>query len=182
MSNTTGSILLALSFLACNFLTPAAGQDVTSPDTASPEIKWSETQSPLLPVTWPPTADTVWVRYTFAYGSNPALLMDGNYVTNPLSKTEWKAGVESTIVLSEEMTQVAIQGMVPLDEETQKILDTESRVSEYCLNLTGLPDPNAPETQELLTYYRAWFKYNDTFLGLVRTDHADFIDWVTQEN
>ena len=76
--------------------------------------------------------------------------MDGNYVSSPLFKTEWRTGVESTTVLSKEIVQVAIQGMVPLDEENQKILKNENRVSEFCLKLTGLPELQAPETQELI--------------------------------
>ncbi len=172
-----GGVLLALSVFACNLSKPAS-----SAPTTSPEIMWRETQSPLFPTNWPPTADTVWVRYTFAYGSNPAQLMDGNYVSNPLSKTEWKAGVESTTVLSKEMTQAAIQGMVPLDEESRKILQNESRVSEFSLKMTEMPNSQAPETKEFLAYYRAWFKYNGAFLGLVSADHGAFIEWVTQDD
>ena len=174
---TTGSILLALSIFACNVSNPAS----TTPTTSS-DILWRETQSPLLPTAWPPTTDTVWIRYTFAYGSNPTQLMDGNYVSYPLSKTEWKAGVESTTMLNKEKIEAATQGMTPLDEESQKILKNESRVSEFCLKLTGLPDPQTPETQEFLAYYRAWFKYNGAFLGLIRPDHGAFIEWITQDD
>ena len=177
----TGGALFTLILLACNFITPKTGADLTSP-TTSPDILWRETQSPLFPINWPPTADTVWVRYTFAYGSNPSQLMDGNYVSNLLSKTEWQAGVESTTVLSKEISQAAIQGVVPLDEETQKILGNESQVSEYILKLTEMPDLQASETQEFLAYYRVWFKYNGAFLKLIRAEHGAFIEWVTQDD
>lgn len=174
---TAGGVLLVLSVFACNLSKPASSAPTTSPD-----IMWRETQSPIFPMNWPPTADTIWVRYTFAYGSNPAQLMDGNYVSNPLSKTEWKAGVETTTVLSKEMTQAAIQGMVPLDEESQKSLENYSQASNFSLKLTGIPDPQTPETQEFLAYYRAWFKYNGAFLGLIRPDHGAFIEWITQDD
>ena len=91
-------------------------------------------------------------------------------------------GTESTTVLNKEISQAAIQGMVPLDEEAQKTLQNEKQVSEYALTLTELPDPAKPDTLELLAYYRTWFKYNGAFLELIRSDHEVFIDWVTQDN
>ena len=175
----TAVILLTFFIFACNFLAPKV-QTESSSSTTSPEIMWAETQSPFFPATWPPSSNTTWVRYTFAYGSNPALLMDGSYVTYPLSKTEWKAGIESTIQLNKEKTQAAVQGIVPLDEETQKILEDEKLISEYCLTLTDLPDLNTPEAKKMLAYYNTWFKYNNAFVELVKSDHSEFINWVAQ--
>ena len=139
---------------------------------------WTRTVSPLFPANWPPTSDTVWVRYTFAYGANPAELMYGAYVTYPLSKTEWKDGISITTVVSSDMTQVAVQGVIPLDSQTRIIYENEKPVSAYCLKLTELPNPNTPETREMLAYYQAWFKHNGAFLGLIREYHAEFIDWM----
>ncbi len=171
------STLLIVVLSACNF---AASLQTA---TAQPDMTvWKKTESPLFPANWPPTAGTTWVRYTFAYGSNPATLMDGAYVTYPLSKTEWKGGITTTTDLSNDMTQAAVQGIIPLDSKTSKILENEKQVSAYCLNLTELPDPNMPATKEMLAYYHAWFKYNGAFLGLIRDNHADFIDWVNLNN
>ena len=167
------SVLLIIFLCACNFIT-SFPKATTQPDMTM----WTKTESPLFPANWPPTADTVWVGYTFAYGSNPAKLMDGVYVTNPLSKTEWKGGISKTTVLSSDMTQAAVQGVLPLDSQTSTILEKEKQVSAYCLKMTELPDPNVPETKEMLAYYQTWFKYNDAFLGLVRANHVGFIDWV----
>jgi hypothetical protein len=83
-----------------------------------------------------------------------------------------------TTVLSDEMVQVAIQGVIPIDEATRLILQDEKPVTGDCVNMTQLPDTSLPETKELLAYYRAWFKYNGAFLDIIRKDHADFIDWV----
>lgn len=166
--------LLLCALTACNSTatlpTPATQPDLTS---------WRKTESPLFATSWPPTSNTVWIRYTFAYGSNPTKLADGNYVTAPLAKTDWKKATSTTTTLSENMTQAAIQGVVPLDEAARKVLETGTRVSEYCLTLTALPNPSSSEAKEMLAYYSAWFKYNGAFLGLVRKDHAEFIDWVT---
>jgi hypothetical protein len=76
------------------------------------------------------------------------------------------------------MTQAAVQGVLPLDSQTSTILENEKQVSAYCLKMTELPNPNMPETKEMLAYNQSWFKYNDAFLGLIRANHADFIDWV----
>jgi len=169
----TGALLF-IFLIACNFVTnlPAA---TTQPDMTV----WRKTESPLFPDHWPPTVDTVWVGYTFAYGSNPAMLSDGTYVTSPLSKTEWKKGASTTTVLSNEMKQASTQGILPLDDQTRLILENGAQVSEYCLKMTGLPDLNSSETKEMLAYYHAWFKYNGSFLDLIRKNHAEFIDWIT---
>ena len=183
------NVLLAVFLYGCSsatsFPTATIQPDMPLP-TASlesvppvPEIMWRKAESPLFPANWPPTSETVWVRYTFAYGSNPANLIDGNYVTNPLSKTEWRAGgISTTIVLSNDMTQAAVQGVLPLDSQTRIILENEKQVSAYCLRMTELPNPNMPETKEMLVYYHVWFKYNGAFLDLIRNNHAGFIDWV----
>ncbi len=142
-------------------------------------ISWSKTESPLFPSNWPPTADTVWVSYTFAYGSNPATLMDGAYVTSPLARTEWKGNVSTITELSNEVKQASIQGVLPLDGQTLTILEKGIQAFEYCLNMTELPNRDKQETKEMLAYYQAWFKHNGAFLTLMREDHVDFIDWVS---
>lgn len=171
-------LLIASGFLLTLFLSGCGANTPASP--TQPDISWTTVDSPLFPRQWPPTADTVWVRYTFAYGMNPSQLMDGSAVSAPLSITEWQAGNSSTKVLSGEMQQAGIQGLVPLDDETRLLFETGSQVSDFCLTLTGLPDPGAPATQNLLAYYRAWFEHNGVFLDLIREDHADFITWVGQ--
>jgi hypothetical protein len=174
------NVLVAVFLFSCNFVTNNLPQ-AAKPAPAMPDLTWMKTESPLFPSIWPPTADTVWVRYTFAYGSNPANLADGTYVSAPLSKTEMKAGGSpTTTVLNNEMTKAGTQGVMPLDNQALEILKTEKRVSASCLGLTELPDPNNPATQEILAYYQAWFKYNGAFLDLVRANHAGFIDWVNQ--
>ena len=141
-------------------------------------ISWSKTESPIFPSNWPPTADTVWVSYTFAYGSNPAALMDGVYVTSPLARTEWTGNVSTITELSNEVKQASIQGVLPLDSQTLTILEKGNQAFEYCLNMTELPNLVKQETKGMLAYYQAWFKYNGAFLTLMREDHVDFIDWV----
>lgn len=167
------SALLLMYLVACNF---TAVLPATSP---SPDLTvWRQVRSPLFPSTWAPTAETVWVRYTFAYGTNPTQLRDGEYVTKPLSKTECRGDVVKTMVLSPTMAQAAIQGVLPIDKPTSLLLQNEKPVTGDCVTMTQVPDRNLPETKALLAYYRAWFKYNGAFLDLIRKDHKDFIDWV----
>lgn len=140
-------------------------------------IHWSKTESPPFPNEWPPTTKTVWIRYTFAYGSGPAL-MDGAYVTAPLSRTEWRGGVASTVTLSDALTEAGTQGIVPLDDATLALLEKGETISTFVLALSTLPDLSQSETQQMLAYYNAWFSHNGTFLNLIRADHAAFIDWI----
>jgi hypothetical protein len=118
------------------------------------------------------------VRYTFAYGMNPAELMDGAYVTYPLSKTEWKEGISTTAVVSSDMIQAAVQGVLPLDRQTRITFENGKQVSTCCLKLAELPNLTMPETREMLAYYQAWFNHNGAFLDLIREYHAEFIDWI----
>ena len=173
------AVMLAIFLIGCNFgssfLNPAL-----KPSPPGPGMTWRETESPLFPTSWPPTPGTTWVRYTFAYGNNPANLSDGTYVSNPLSRTELKTdGSSKTTVLSKDMTQAGVQGVLPLGEQETKILQNGKQISAACLKLTELPDPKLASTQDMLAYYRAWFKYNGAFLDLIRKNHTAFIDWVT---
>jgi hypothetical protein len=77
------------------------------------------------------------------------------------------------------MKQAAVQGVLPLDKQASASLENEKQVSEYCLKMTELPNSNIHKTKELLAYYQTWFKYNDAFLGLIREDHVDFINWIS---
>jgi|WetSurMetagenome_2_1015567.scaffolds.fasta_scaffold196586_2 hypothetical protein len=166
-------VFLPMFLLACNLTAGQQGNVKTA------EITWRESESPVFPSTWPPSTDTVWVRYTFAYGTNPSSLPDGVYVTRPLSRTEGKGSAAvKTVTLTQEMKQAGVQGIVPINDEAHTILDSEKQVTAYCLTLTGLPDPARPETKAMLAFYKTWFKFNGTFLNLVRDQHAAFIDWV----
>jgi hypothetical protein len=171
------------TFLLIFFLGACSSAVSLPTATANPDmVAWKETESPLFPTSWPPTKETVWVSYTFAYGSNPATLMDGAYVTRPLSKTEWEDGKSTTTILTNEMKQVSIQGIVPLDDQSSKVLENGPQVFEYCLKMRELPDLDMPETKDMLAFYQDWFKYNGAFLNLIRDDHADFVDWVTSND
>lgn len=140
-------------------------------------IHWEETESPQFPNEWPPTAETVWTRYTFAYGSTPAL-MDGVYVTAPLSKTEWRDGVPTTFILSDARTDAGTQGIVPLDDATLALLEKGETISSFVLTLTALPDLSTSDAQQMLAYYNAWFLHHGTFFNMIRDNHTAFIDWI----
>jgi hypothetical protein len=160
-------------------LSSCAGAPKMTNAAKAPEILWSKIESPLFPDNWPPTSATTWIQYTFAYGRDITNLSDGNYVTNPLSQKEWKEGkITTSRELSNNMTRAAVQGVLPMDSKTSQILKNGKQVTAYCLKLTALPDPQFPETKEMLAYYQAWFKYNGAFLDLVREKHSGFIDWV----
>lgn len=164
--------LIGIYILLALFLAGCGGNKVNNI-----AIHWEETESPPFPSEWPPTVETVWTRYTFAYGSSFAL-MDGVYVTAPLSKTEWRGGVSSTVILSDTLTESGTQGIVPLDDATLALLEKDEPISTFVLTLTALPDLSASDAQQMLAYYNAWFLHHGTFFNMIRDNHTAFIDWI----
>ncbi|HZY42494.1 MAG TPA: hypothetical protein VFF59_10915 [Anaerolineae bacterium] len=164
-------IILAAFITACNAM--------STPTPAMP-IFWQATQSPLFPNEWPPTTSTVWVRYTFAYGSNPSALVDGVYVTRPLTRTEVsrEGRTVAAIDLNNPLESVRTQGMVPLTLQQQAMLDRRAQVESYGLTLTVLPAAGASEAAELRAYYQLWLKFNGAFAKLIQPDHAAFFEWL----
>ena len=164
-----GWLTLAIWLAACT---------ATTTPTPQPPIFWRTTPSPVFPSEWPPTAETVWTRYTFAYGSSPSGLADGMYVTRPLTRTEIQhdgsAGQSTT--LNTDLESVGIQGVSPLDAASRATLDKGSQIQAQCLQLTALPDEAA--AAELREFYRMWIKLNGAFAKQIRAEHADFFDWI----
>jgi len=126
-------LLLAMLITACGggATVPSATSTPKSsvPPSGLPTM-WSTTQSPLLPSEWPPTASTTWVRYTFAYGTNPTTLMDGAYVTQPLMRTivqrDGTDGEATTLSIS--LEEADIQGVKPLDAASSAVLGKGAQV------------------------------------------------------
>jgi hypothetical protein len=151
-----------------------------SPGTPEPQapIMWRTTQSPVFPGEWPPTSATEWVRYTFAYGSNPAALADGVYVTRPLMRTEVRRDgtAGNAITLSTTRESVGIQGMSPLTPASSETLSKGPHVQDQCLQLATLPDEAM--AVELREYYRTWINFNGAFAAQIRPEHGDFFDWL----
>jgi hypothetical protein len=139
---------------------------------------WTTTQSPLFPTEWPPTPSTTWVRYTFAYGNNPTTLMDGAYVTQPLTRTVVRRdGADGeTTTLNTALESAGIQGVKPLDAASSTALGKGPQVQAQCLQWQSLPDEAA--AAEVREYYRVWMDLNGVFTGFIRSDHAAFLDWI----
>jgi hypothetical protein len=139
---------------------------------------WSTTQSPLFPTEWPPTTSTTWVRYSFAYGRNPTTLMDGAYVTRPLTRTvvqrDGTDGAATT--LSTALEEAGTQGVKPLDAASSTTLGKGPQVQARCLQLQSMPDEAS--AVELREYYRVWLSLNGAFTKFIRPDHAAFLEWI----
>ena len=178
--NTGGMKFNLRSAWPCLVILSAFMTACTVMNTATPSmpIAWHTTQSPLFPDEWPPTASTVWTRYTFAYGSNPGALADGAYVTLPLTRTELRAAGASvlTTTLRTTLESAGIQGLQPLDATSSAALSTGPQIQEQCLQLHTMPDETA--AVELRGYYRVWVKLNGAFAKLIQPDHAAFFDWL----
>ena len=63
------------------------------------DISWQAAYTPLFASEWPPTPQTIWTRYAFAYGhdlSQPALV-DAQRVARPWARVEFHASAVPTI-------------------------------------------------------------------------------------
>lgn len=148
---------------------------------SGPQAMWTMMQSPLFPSEWPPTASTTWVRYTFAYGNNPTRLMDGAYVTQPLTRTivqrDGTAGESTT--LGSALEEAGIQGVKPLDAASSAAQGKGTQVQAQLLSLQASPDETV--TAEVRAYYRVWVGLNGAFAKFIRPDHATFFQWIESE-
>ena len=181
MKQSSMIVLLALLIAACAGGT-SMPNDTPTPQPPSPPsgmpTMWTLTQSPLLPSEWPPTANTQWVRYTFAYGHNPTTLMDGAYVTQPLTRTSvQRDGTDGeATTLSTALEDAGIQGVRPLDAASSAALGKGAQVQTLCLQLQSTPDDTA--AVELREYYRVWVNLNGAFTKFIRPNHAEFFKWI----
>jgi hypothetical protein len=168
-----GWLTLAIWLAACT---------ATTTPTPQLPIMWRTTQSPVFPSEWPPTTETVWTRYTFAYGSSPSGLSDGMYVTRPLTRTEVQrdgsAGQSTT--LSTDLESVGIQGVSPLDAAASAVLKKGPQIQAQVLQLTTLPGETA--AVELREFYRTWIKLNGRFAAQIRAEHAKFFAWIENDS
>ncbi len=148
------------------------------PSPSGPQAMWTMMQSPLFPSEWPPTTLTTWVRYTFAYGRNPTKLMDGVYVTQPLSRTivqrDGTDGEATTLRTAFE--EAGIQGVKPLDAASSTALGKEPQVQAQLLQLQVTPDEAV--AAEVRGYYRVWVGLNGVFAKFIRPSHAAFFEWI----
>jgi hypothetical protein len=172
--------LSAARWLALTILLAAC--TATSAPAPQPPIMWRTTQSPLFPSAWPPTVSTTWVRYTFAYGTNPTTLMDGAYVSQPLTRTiiQRDGTVNEVSTLDTTLESVAIQGVAPLDAAASATLENGPQVQAQVLQLTTLPIETA--AAELREFYRTWIKLNGAFAQQIRAEHAAFFDWIENDS
>lgn len=180
MMKVAAWLMLTIMIAACGG-TVLPGATSTSKPPSQPDglpTMWSTTQSPLFPLEWPPTSAMTWVRYTFAYGTNPMTLMDGAYVTRPLTRTVvQRDGTDGeAITLSTALEEAGIQGVRPLDAASSAALGKGPQVQARCLQLQTLPDEAS--AVELREYYRVWVSLNGAFAKFIRPDHAAFFEWI----
>ncbi len=153
--------------------------DKGAPPVNKLPIAWRPAYSVLFPGEWPPTPTTTWIRYAYAQGMDMDL-HDAVRVAAPWAKLELRGNSATvTIVpLSAKLEPATIQGVQPIDAATQAMLAKGDAVSDYCLQLTTLPQPNSAQSADMRTFYRTWLKYNGALVDLIRAKHAKFLAWL----
>lgn len=176
-------VLLSMLITACGGTTMSNATPTPRPyaSPSGPQAMWTMMQSPLFPSEWPPTASTTWVRYTFEYGRNPTKLMDGVYVTRPLTRTivqrDGTDGAATTLRTAFE--EAGIQGVKPLDAASSTALGKEPQVQAQLLKLQALPD--AATAAQVREYYRVWVGLNGVVTKFIRPSHAAFLEWIESD-
>jgi hypothetical protein len=184
MLNRLIVVILAMAIAACGGGTVVPSATPTPqpfPSPSGPQAMWTTMQSPLFPSEWPPTMSTTWVRYTFEYGRNPTKLMDGVYVTQPLSRTIVRRdGTEGeSTTLSTALDDAGIQGVKPLDAASSTALGKEPQVQAQLLALQAMPDEAT--AAQVRGYYRVWVGLNGAFTGFIHPSHAAFLEWIESD-
>lgn len=107
--------------------------DQGTPPANKLPTSWSPAYSVLFPTEWPPTPNTLWIRYAYAQGMD-VNLHDGVYVSAPWARVELRGNstIASIVPLSTRLEPVTTQGVVPIDAETQAMLAKEAEVSASC--------------------------------------------------
>jgi hypothetical protein len=156
--------------------------DQGTPPANKMPIYWQQADSVLFPSEWPPTANTIWVRYLYAQGVDMENLADAVRISPPWARVELRGNATTvTIVpLNTRLEPVTTQGMQPIDEATQAVLAKEDAVSVYCLALTALPQSKNPEVSEMRAFYQTWLKYNGALVDLIRSNHEKFLNWINE--
>ncbi len=156
--------------------------DKGTPPAGKMPISWQQADSVLFPSEWPPTANTIWMRYLYGQGMDMENLRDAVRISAPWARVELRGNSNTiTIVpLNTKLEPVDTQGVQPIDAATQAVLAKEDAVSAYCLSLTALPPANDSHLAEMRTFYRTWLKYNGAVVDLIRSNHATFLAWVNE--
>lgn len=149
--------------------------------TSVAPVMWNMAVTPVLPASWPPSANTLWVRYAYAQGMDMRLA-DGVYITTPWAKVELRQhGVEATVVqLGTKLVENGIQGMVPLKQEEFAVLHNSEAPQTTALGLSTLPDPANKNVAAMKTYYKAWLQANGRIARMVEADHGVFFAWASE--
>jgi hypothetical protein len=151
-----------------------------APKDGPPSIMWQPAYSPLFPTAWPPEANTVWVRYAYGQGQDMSL-NDGVRIAKPWAHIEFRGdGSVGVIPLTQQLEPFEVQGVSPLNADTQALLQKGEQVSTYCLSLKGAPAPDSPDAVTMRRFYQSWLKYNGAIAAEIKPDHSTFFEWVSQ--
>ena len=144
-------------------------------------IFWQPAYSPLFPTAWPPGPDTIWVRYAYGQGQDMSIT-DGVRIAKPWARVEFRGDKSAGIIipLTQKVEPFEVQGVSPLDAETQALMQKSEQISTYCLNLKEAPSPDAPNTVTMRRIYQSWLKYNGAIAAVIKPDHSAFFEWVNQ--
>lgn len=143
-------------------------------------VSWDYAIAPAIPAAWPPDGKGVVYYYTFAYGSNPARLVDGQFVAAPWAqvKVDVARGAPELEILSKGIKEIGIQGVRPLREEEIKIFNQRAAVEEQIQTLSRKTSLHAIDAKRLKEFFQLWCSTNGVIAEELRRKHPQFFEWV----
>lgn len=150
-----------------------------APQASGPQdLSWQLAITPPLPLEWPPSEGTRWVRWVYAR-SVEAGLADAERVAYPWASVALTAGRDEAMLRL--VTPVITahpdpQGVGPLDADTAAALDDLTAVSAEAVDLTAEPD--AATAARIQSAYAAWLATNGVIAGTLPDAHTAFWTFV----
>lgn len=154
--------------------------DDYAPAPTSPEDPtWQLAITPPLPLEWPPTDGTRWVRWVYARSIEPGL-MDAERVSYPWASVALTADHDDEAVLRLVTPQITAhpdpQGVRPLDADEIAALEGLQEAGVSAVELTGEPDE--PAATLIRGAYAAWLATNGVIASTLPDAHDAFWEFV----
>ncbi len=146
-----------------------------------PPFLWQRHSTPPLPLAWPPTRDTGWVRYEYAYGFDPVRTADAIRVAAPWARVQLDRDGQprEARLLETAGAELGLQGVFPTHPPSGAIDGEQVRREEArALQLTVLPAPGSREQAGLAAFYGQWLQRNGVIAAAVRDAHEPFFAWI----
>ena len=143
----------------------------------APRVSWLHLRTPLLPLVWPPTQNTAWVRYHYASGGEPGLL-DAVWIAHPFAREV--VARDGRILRSERLPSLSTQRQGVRPRTGALAGPTSADADRVALALDDLPAPAAVDTGIMREVHRHYWSTHGALRQGVEPAHRAFFAWLDQ--